>query len=51
MTQMTRDKHHKAGQTPPTPLDEVNKQRQKAEKLEVAGKHKNDGQKSHKGAR
>ena len=29
----------------------MNKQRQKAETQEVAGSHKNDGQKVHKGAR
>ena len=31
--------------------EEVNKQKQKAEEHEVAGRHKNDGQKDHKGAR
>jgi hypothetical protein len=32
-------------------LEEVKKQKQKAEEQEVAGRHKNDGQKDHKGAR
>lgn len=57
MTQQTKDQHQKpGGQTHPSPLEsadieEVNKQKQKAEELEVAGRHKNDGQKDHKGAR
>lgn len=51
MTQKTKDQHQKSGQTHSRPLDEVNKQKQKAEQLEVAGRHKNDGQKDHKGAR
>lgn len=29
---------------------EVNKNQQRAEEAEVAGRHKNDGQKDHKGA-
>jgi hypothetical protein len=35
------------------PQDDVakQKQKQKAEKQEVAGRHKNDGQKDHKGRR
>jgi hypothetical protein len=33
------------------PHEEANRQRQKAETEEVAGRHKNDGQKDHKGAR
>jgi len=51
MTQQTKEQQHKPGQTHPSPLDEVNKQKQKAEEQEVAGRHKNDGQKDHKGAR
>ena len=51
MTQQTKDQHQKPGQTPPPPLEEVKKQKQKAEEQEVAGRHKNDGQKDHKGAR
>ena len=56
MTQQTKDQHQKPGQTHPSTLEgadieEVNKQKQKAKELEVAGRHKNDGQKDHKGAR
>jgi len=51
MTQQTRDQHLKPGQTQPYPAEEVKKQKQKAEQREVAGRHKNDGQKDHKGAR
>jgi hypothetical protein len=51
MTQKTKDQHQKPGQTHPTPLPDVDKQKQQAEQLEVAGRHKNDGQKDHKGAR
>lgn len=32
-------------------LKDVNKQKEKAEEQEVAGRHKNDGPKDHKGAR
>jgi hypothetical protein len=35
----------------PSKTDELNAQKQKAEVKEVAGRHKNDGQKDHKGAR
>ena len=35
----------------PFPAEEVSTQKQKAESQEVAGKHKNSGQKDHKGAR
>jgi hypothetical protein len=51
MTQQTKDQHHKAGQTPASPSEEVNKQKLKAEEQEIVGRHKNDGQKDHKGAR
>lgn len=51
MTQQTKNPHQKPGQTHPYPLEEVNKQKQKAEEHEVAGRHKNDGPKDHKGAR
>jgi len=33
------------------PAEEVNKQKLKAEEHEISGRHKNDGQKDHKGAR
>jgi hypothetical protein len=51
MTQQPKDQQPKPGQTHPSPSQEVIKQRQKAEELEVVGRHKNDGQKDHKGAR
>ena len=35
----------------PAPLQDQNLLRQKAEESEVAGRHKNSGQKDHKGAR
>lgn len=35
----------------PFPSEEALQQKQKAETTEVAGRHKNDGQKDHKGAR
>lgn len=50
MTQQTKDQHQKPGQTYPSPLGDVNKTKEKAEEQEVAGRHKNDGQKDHKGA-
>lgn len=58
MTQQTKDQHQKSSLTHPFPFEqvnkqkeEVNKQKQKAEEREVAGRHQNDGQKDHKGAR
>lgn len=50
MTQQTKDQHQKPGQTYPSPLEDVNKSKEKAEEQEVAGRHKNDGQKDHTGA-
>jgi hypothetical protein len=41
----------KAGPVPPPAPDDAKMQKQKAETQEVAGRHKNDGQKDHKGAR
>lgn len=49
MTQQTKNQQTKPEQTYPAPSDKENKQR--AEEREVAGRHKNDGQKDHKGAR
>ncbi|MFZ6748024.1 hypothetical protein [Undibacterium sp. Ren11W] len=43
--------NQKPEQTRPSKSDDVNAQKQKAEAKEVAGGHKNDGQKDHKGAR
>ena len=50
MTQQAKQQPQKPPQPQPYNLEEaLNKQ--KAETREVAGKHKNDGQKDHKGAR
>lgn len=51
MTQQPKDQPRKPGPTQPSSSEEVIKQKQKAEEREVAGWHKNDGQKDHKGAR
>lgn len=51
MNKQTKDLQQRPGQSPTAPVEEANKQRQKAEDREVAGRHKNDGQKDHKGAR
>ena len=56
MNKETRDRLAKLGKagktTPPAPVpEEVTTQKQTAETQEVAGRHKNDGQKDHKGAR
>lgn len=51
MTRQTKDQHQQPKQTHPPPVKDVNEQKQKAEQNEVAGRHKNDGQKDHKGAR
>lgn len=42
---------HKRGYAHPAPLQDQNLAREKAEESEVAGRHKNSGQKDHKGAR
>ncbi len=47
----TTSKNPKQMNSQPSKTDEVNTQKQKAEVKEVAGRHKNDGQKDHKGAR
>ena len=51
MTQKTNDPHQKPEHTYPSPVEEVKREKQKAEEQEVIGRHKNDGQKDHKGAR
>jgi len=38
-------------QQAPSPAPDVKKRQQQAEQKEVAGRHKNDGQMGHKGAR
>ena len=50
---MTQSKvqQQKPEQTYPLPLEKTNAQKLKAEEREVAGRHKNIGQKDHKGAR
>lgn len=53
MTQQskTQGPSQKAGPSRPSQSDDVRTQKQKAEAKEVAGRHKNDGQKDNKGAR
>ena len=51
MYKQTKDRQQEPGQSRPSSLEERNKQRQKAKQREVSGRHKNDGQKDHKGAR
>ncbi len=41
----------KPGQHHPSPQVDASRQREKAESTEVEGRHKNSGQKDHKGAR
>jgi hypothetical protein len=42
---------HRRGYAHPAPLRDQDLPREKAEESEVAGRHKNSGQKDHKGAR
>ena len=42
---------HRRGYTHPAPLQDENLPREKSEGSEVAGRHKNNGQKDHKDAR
>jgi len=51
MTQQPSDKQQNPGQPPSPPPHELNKEKQRAEEREIAGRHKSDGQKDHKGAR
>jgi hypothetical protein len=51
MTAPSKDQQKKASPVHPSHAEEAMKQKQKAEQSEVAGRHKNDGQKDHKGAR
>ena len=53
MTQHSNGQQPKPGQVHPVPADDPNKQKQqnKAQAEEIAGRHKNSGQKDHKGAR
>ena len=51
MTQVNKASPPRPGQLRPVPDVAPNKQAEKAEPVEVLGRHKNDGQKDHKGAR
>ncbi len=51
MKQQPKTPQSKPGQKPSSLPEAVIKQKQKAEQSEVAGRHKNDGAKQHKGAR
>ena len=51
MTQQTSDKQQKPGRLPAPPPHKLNEEKPQAEAREVLGRHKNDGQKDHKGAR
>lgn len=51
MTHETKNRIPKQMSSAPSRTDQANTQKQKAEVKEVAGRHKNDGQKDHKGAR
>jgi hypothetical protein len=51
MTQQTKNQQPKPEPTHPFPVEKINQQKLKAEEHEIAGRHKNDGQKDHKGAR
>lgn len=51
MTQQTKIPNGKQAQAVPSPSQQASKQKHLAEQNEVAGRHKNDGQKNHKGAR
>jgi hypothetical protein len=53
MTRQNKDPNQTNKKTKPPQTDDIvkQKQRQKAEEQEVAGRHKNDGQKDHKGSR
>lgn len=51
MTQMPKDQPRKPAQDRFPVMEEANKRKEKAEEHEVVGRHKNDGQKDHKGAR
>jgi hypothetical protein len=47
----TKGPSPKDGKARPTPATDAVRQKEKAETAEVLGRHKNDGQKGHKGAR
>ena len=51
MTHKTRPEPAKPVPNHPAPTPDVINERAKAEQTEIAGRHKNSGQKDHKGAR
>lgn len=51
MNNKIKEQRLKQKQTRPHSSVDANKEKQKAEAREVAGRHKNDGAKDHKGAR
>ena len=51
MKQQAKGQQHKPGSAHPAPVEDKNKLKQEAEAEEVASRHKNSGQKDHKGAR
>jgi len=51
MTDHTSAPQPAPGHAHPNPAEDAKKQKELAEQREVAGRHKNDGQKDHKGAR
>jgi hypothetical protein len=51
MTQHPKDPQRKPGHPPTNEGKDPDKPREKAEAAEVAGRHRNTGQKDHKGAR
>ena len=51
MTQQNKDRNKGDNKAPRTDDIAKQKEKQKAEEQEVAGRHKNDGQKGHKGRR
>jgi hypothetical protein len=51
MTEQIKGRQDKPGAIPPAPAADHDKPKEKSEAAEVAGRHKNSGQKDHKGAR
>ena len=51
MTKHTIKQQQNSWPSNPSNIEVTKKQKQQAEATEVIGKHKNDGQKDHKGAR
>ena len=51
MTSQNKDPNPAHAKTIPPKTDDIARQKQKSEQKEVAGRHKNDGQKDHTGRR